>query len=64
MDKFCNGFSGVLDGFNAVSMDELDQIEGGQASMSWVDPRTVGTIVDSFVREATARYRDLKAKYG
>jgi hypothetical protein len=62
MNEFRNG---TLDGFSAVSIDEMDQIEGGgQASASWVDPRTVGTIVESFVREATARYRALKEQYG
>ena len=64
MDKFCNGFSAVLDGFNAVSMDELDRIEGGQASMSWYRGSNVGEAVQSFVNEATARYRALKAQYG
>ena len=60
MKKFCNGSSAMVDGFSAVSMEEIDQIEGGQASASWLDPRTVGTIVQSFVNEATARYRALK----
>ena len=64
MDKFCNGFSTVLDGFHAVSMHELDQIEGGQASMSWYRGSTVGEAVQSFVNEATARYRASKEKYG
>src|SRR5687767_14682540 len=62
MDKFCNGFSAMPDGFSAASMDELDQVEGGQTSMSWYRGRTVGEAVQSFVNEATARYQALKEK--
>jgi hypothetical protein len=65
MNRFNNGFSALADGLSTVSSDELDKVEGGQAAtMSWIDPRTVGTIVESFVREATARYEHLKRTYG
>jgi hypothetical protein len=64
MNKLCNEFSAKLDGVSAVSMDELNQIEGGEASMSWYRGATVGEAIQSFVNEATARYAALKRRYG
>jgi len=64
MDKSCNGSSAVLNGFSAVSMGDLNQIEGGDTNMSWYRGANVGEAVQSFVNEATARYQALKAKYG
>lgn len=64
MNKFRSEFSAMLDGFCAVSMDELEQIQGGQTSMSWYRGSTVAEAVQSFVNEATARYRALKEQYG
>ncbi len=64
MNKFCNGFSAMLDGFSAVSLDELEQIQGGQTSTSWYRGSTVAEAIQSFVNEATARYRALKVQYG
>src|SRR5262249_2945602 len=63
MHKSCNGSGAMPVGFNAVSADELGRIEGGQGSMRWVGPRTVGTIIESFGREANARYQALKEKW-
>ncbi len=64
MDKFCDGLNESLKGFGTATMEELDRVEGGQTSMSWYRGRTVGEAIQSFVNEATARYKALKAKYG
>ena len=64
MKKYSNESNAMRDGFSAASTDELDQIQGGQASMSWQRGSTVGELVQSFVNEATARYRALKEQYG
>jgi hypothetical protein len=61
MNEFRGGFSAMSDGFSTMSTEEVESVEGGRATASWLDPRTVGTIVQSFVNEATARYRALKA---
>jgi len=43
MNEISNGFGAMPDGFSAVSMAELDQIEGGQTSMSAYKPYIDGT---------------------
>jgi hypothetical protein len=64
MNELRNGASAKQDGFHAVSTEELDRIAGGEASMSWYRGSTVGEAIQSFVNEATARYRALKEQYG
>jgi hypothetical protein len=64
MNKYCKRSSAKLDRFSTVAKDELDQIQGGQTSMGWYRGSTVGEAIQSFVNEATARYRALKEQYG
>jgi hypothetical protein len=49
MNEISNGFGAMPDGFSAVSMGELDQIEGGQTSMGPYKPYVDGT-ADSYWR--------------
>ncbi len=53
----------LSDALKAVSSEEMEQVQGGQ-STSWYRGGTVAEAVQSFVNEATARYRALKEQYG
>jgi hypothetical protein len=63
MNQVSDEFSRTIKRLDAVSQHELEQVQGGQ-STSWYRGATVGEAVQSFVNEATARYRALKEQYG
>ena len=56
-----NGFSATLEGFSAVSADELMQVEGGLFGISWSDVKkaakfVAGVIITAVVTKEVGKH--------